>query len=67
MACGIAAGLLTAYERCVCKATLPTAQKLADFYKVPLATILTAESMSGLVAVHNQIGDVLGITAEADQ
>jgi hypothetical protein len=65
--CKIPTGLLTAYEHCVCKAPLSSAQRLAEYYNIPLSEILTDESMLGLNAAHHQIADALGITAEADQ
>lgn len=64
-ACDIAENVLSAYENERIDVPLATAQRLADFFKVSLATILTAESMTGLAAVHNQIQDALGIGSEA--
>lgn len=59
-ACTIAENVLTAYELCRIDPPLSAVQRLAEYFKVPIETLLTEESMKSLGAAAQQVADVLG-------
>lgn len=63
-ACKLSKAMLTAYEHGRCAAPLSDAMRLAEYFKVPLAELITEESMIGLANTHST-AEVLGIGSDA--
>lgn len=59
-ACGIKANVLTQYECGRINIPLPTLEKLADFYEVPVASLLTEQARKELTGVAQRLSSIIG-------
>jgi transcriptional regulator with XRE-family HTH domain len=59
-ACGIKANVLTQYECGRINMPLPTLEKLAKFYEVPVSTLLTEQSRKELTSAAQKISTIIG-------
>lgn len=59
-ACGLKVNVLTQYECGRINMPLPTLEKLAAFYKVPVASLLTEESKNELIRVAKRLSAIVG-------
>lgn len=59
-ACGLKANVLTQYECGRINVPLPTLEKLADYYGVPVASLLTDQSKKDLTSVAKKVAAIIG-------
>ena len=60
VACGLKANVLTQYECGRINVPLPTLEKLAEYYKVPVSSLLTDRSLKELVGVAKKVSAIIG-------
>lgn len=59
-ACGLKANVLTQYECGRINVPLPTLEKLAEYYKVPIQSLLTEQSRKELIGVAKKLASIIG-------
>lgn len=59
-ACGIKENVLTQYECGRINVPLPTLEKLANYYEVPVTSLMTEQSKKELVGVAKRLSNILG-------
>lgn len=59
-ACGIKVNILTQYECGRINVPLPTLEKLAEFYEVPVASLLTEQARKDLTSVAKRVASIIG-------
>lgn len=57
--CGLGRSMLTLFERGVANPPLPIVEKLAAFYGVPTASLLTEHSLKTLSSIMKSVSDIL--------
>ena len=59
-ACGLKANVLTQYECGRINVPLPTLERLAEYYKVPVSSLLTDKSLKELTGVAKKVSSIIG-------
>jgi transcriptional regulator with XRE-family HTH domain len=65
-ACGLKPNVLTQYECGRINVPLPTLEKLADYYAVPVSSLLTEQSRKELTSVAKKVAAIIGAQLSLD-